>query len=139
MAKVSVTGVGSVKPEVLLAKGRYGVKVDEAKIIAKDNGNTSLSVRLRVTSATPVQEDGTSPEDRVVYDFFPLDGYDKHKDGGTYAKQKLASFLNACGAGGQDDFDTDDLIGATFDVLLKQKADQDDIVQANVSKYLPSE
>jgi hypothetical protein len=136
MAKIEVIGIGDIKPEEPLCNGRYTVKINRSQTLSKDNGKMSLSLGM-VVLAGPTQPDGSAAEDRRISDFFPLNGYETMKDGGTYSKQKLASAMAAAGIeASEDGFDSDDFIDATFDIITKVKDDLDGVPQTNITRYL---
>jgi hypothetical protein len=138
MAKINVAGLQDVKPEALLANSRYSLEITNAKQLDKADGNRSLAVNYRITMGV-TQQDGSSPEDRRLSDFFPLTGFENMKDGGTFCKRKLREFLDAVGVEVDQDgnFDPEELPLKRVDGLTRNKENKElGVMETSIVRYL---
>jgi len=138
MAKINVAGLQDVKAEELLKNSRYVVECTSQKVLDKTDGNKTLALSYRIKAGI-TQDDGGSPEDRRLSDFFPLSGYERMKDGGEFCKRKLREAADAFGVEIDDEgnFDPEDFLLQTADVLTRNKENKDlGIMETSVNKYV---
>jgi hypothetical protein len=104
---------------------------------AQENENRSgksLMLTLRV------EEDVTGHNDFSVVgeqfsDFIQVTGMESHKDGGRFARQRLAKLLKAADLLDEDEVEAEDFLNKELAVNLRQGKDRDGLPQNQVSAY----
>jgi hypothetical protein len=130
MSRMSMADLRDFTPDAVLDAGRYTHEIGpNTKINEKDDGRISLQVELKVIEG-PTQSDGSEPEGRSSFTFFPLNNFANMKDQGAFCKRNLNSFTTATGVDFDPaDFDPEelaqDLVGLQVVATNKIRPDMD--------------
>lgn len=137
--KVTVPGLGDVKPWAPLDNTLYGLYVDESKVVKSRSGRQQIQLNMHITDG-PTQMNGEEPEGRRIVDFVMIDMAGSKPDAVQFLQRKLDEVLNAFGVEKDgDDFDPDDFVGKTANGLIKTTLDQDGVERDTVKKYKAEE
>lgn len=119
MPTITTQGLADFEPDKPLDPVWYGLRINDAKL-QKDG----YSVMIKVTVIDgPEQKDGSDPVGRTVSDFVRFGGYERHSDGGKFAKTIATSLLDAAGID-RSEFDPDELIDKEINGLVNVGTDQ---------------
>lgn len=132
---VNAEGVGNVN-NAPLEQGWYKIQGVEVVPAQTRAGNDQLQIKVIIQDG-PEQENGKDPIGKKLVIFLATT-YKGYKDGGEFARGKLAEALNAFGVDVDgDSFDYDDFIGAEALTLIKVKADQYGIPTEDMVAFKP--
>lgn len=138
MGVITIKGAGKFEVEKPLDDGKYTLEC--VAMGMSERGNGSLQISFVVTDG-PEQVSEQEIIGRKLTDFVTVDPevYSKHKDGGKFAIQRIASLFAAFGVEPTDDLDTDEFVGKTVEVKVKTSPDNDGILRERVVHYYPAE
>ena len=133
-----VQGLGDIAEETILDKGVYGIECVEVVKMLTKSGKEGMNVSYVVISGR-VQANGNDPEGTRLRDFFILEGFENHKDGGKFAKGKLNNCLRAHGVeitpeGG---FDEAEMLNVKSLVIVRHGKDDLGEPAEDLRKYKP--
>jgi len=137
--KVTVPGLGDVKPWAPLDPTLYGLYVDESKVVKSRSGRQMLQLNMHVTEG-PTQMNGSEPEGRRIVDFIMLDMAGSKPESVEFLQRKVDRALESFGVEKDgNDFEPDDFVGKTASATIKTTLDQDGEQRDTVNKYRPEE
>lgn len=104
---IHAAGLHDFKPQGPLNPDWYRLRIQNAKAA----GENVMVVRFMVTDG-PTQDDDSDPQGKTFSGFFITGGYDRHKDGGEFARGSLRSLLDAARVevDEDDNFEEEELI-----------------------------
>ena len=116
-----------------LENGKYHVSCIGASLSAQEGKRKSLVLKFKVEDG-PEQSNGQSPYGKIITDFVFIEFEGMTKQGADINKDRLANACRALGLDSLSDFDTDQLIGATAFVTIKQE-EYNGQVRAKIKSY----
>lgn len=130
MAKITIPGASTMEVPSLPDPGTYIVRC--MKAVERDN-----AMRLDfIIVDGPDQKNGESAAGTRLSDFIQTSGYESHRDGGAFARQRIASVLAAFEVDPDgDEIDTEDFEGAEVRVVVQHRKDNNGITRANIRHY----
>ena len=137
MALIDTKDLQDQPVEDLWNRGWYLCAVIKAQEQANKSGK-SLMLTLRVEDDVTGHNDFDVTGEQFT-DFVQITGTEGHKDGGRFARQRLAKLLKAADLLDEEEVEAEDFMNKELAVNLRQGKDRDGLPQNQVSAYAPAE
>ncbi len=120
--RVPVEGMSEWKPEKPLDAGIYTARCVGADPSVTQKGDPTVNLRYEIIEGPEQGDPDQQVEGRMVFDMLMLQYSGDSPRGERFVKDKLISTVKAMGLdAGNDEFDTDDMIGSEVELGLKIK------------------
>jgi hypothetical protein len=134
--RLSFEGLSSASTSTQLPVGPYAFEIDSVngEYESPNTGSKALEVKAHIIDGVDF-EDGSSTIglQRTLRFWHPAGG---QKDGGKFCLGRMNEFLQACGLDtGNDEVDTDDLVGCKFKSRCKIKTDDQGRANEEFDKF----
>jgi hypothetical protein len=130
--KIDVNDYQDVNSEGTLRRGWYEAQITEAQEKKPEGKSARLQVTFTVTEDIGNKNDKDVTEKKIT-DFFQLEGFEHHKDGGEYAKSRLKALINAADLSDLDTIeDPAEFVGSSVWLLINRGTDMDGLPTDNI-------